>query len=183
MARPDTVRQPCSVIDSDYAPESAYRSKRPGTLTNAPLEITPLQGRRLTAVFVALMLGMLLASLDQTIVSTALPTIVGDLGGAARLSWVVTAYMLATTVSTPLWGKLGDLYGRKRLFQASIIIFLIGSMLSGLAPGMNFLIGCRAVQGLGAGGLIVGAQAIIGDVVSPRDRGRYVGLFGAVFGA
>ena len=183
MARPDTVRQPCSVIDSDYAPESAYWSKRPGTLTNAPLEITPLQGRRLTAVFIALMLGMLLASLDQTIVSTALPTIVGDLGGAARLSWVVTAYMLATTVSTPLWGKLGDLYGRKRLFQASIIIFLIGSMLSGLAPGMNFLIGCRAVQGLGAGGLIVGAQAIIGDVVSPRDRGRYVGLFGAVFGA
>ena len=134
-------------------------------------------------VFVALMLGMALASLDSMIVSTALPTIVGDLGGSAHLQWVVTAYLLTTTVSTPLWGKLGDLYGRKRLFQASIVLFLIGSMLSGLAPGMNALIAFRALQGLGAGGLIVGAQAIIGDIVSPRDRGRYVGLFGAVFGA
>jgi len=142
-----------------------------------------LTKRRLMFIFVALMLGMALASLDSTIVSTALPTIVGDLGGAAHLQWVVTAYLLTTTVSTPLWGKLGDLYGRKRLFQASIVLFLIGSMLSGLAPGMNALIAFRAIQGLGAGGLIVGAQSIIGDVVSPRDRGRYVGLFGAVFGA
>ena len=139
-----------------------------------------LTKRRLMFIFVALMLGMALASLDSTIVSTALPTIVGDLGGAAHLQWVVTAYLLTTTVSTPLWGKLGDLSGRKRLFQASIVI---GSMLSGLAPGMNALIAFRAIQGLGAGGLIVGAQSIIGDVVSPRDRGRYVGLFGAVFGA
>ena len=145
--------------------------------------IPVLTKRRLMFIFAALMLGMALASLDSTIVSTALPTIVGDLGGAAHLHWVVTAYLLTTTVSTPLWGKLGDLYGRKRLFQASIVIFLIGSMLSGLAPGMNALIAFRALQGLGAGGLIVGAQAIIGDVVSPRDRGRYVGLFGAVFGA
>jgi len=145
--------------------------------------ITPLSKRRLMFVFIALMLGMALASLDSMIVSTALPTIVGDLGGSAHLQWVVTAYLLTTTVSTPLWGKLGDLYGRKRLFQASIVLFLIGSMLSGLAPGMNALIAFRALQGLGAGGLIVGAQAIIGDVVSPRDRGRYVGLFGAVFGA
>ena len=146
-------------------------------------QIPVLTKRRLMFIFAALMLGMALASLDSTIVSTALPTIVGDLGGAAHLQWVVTAYLLTTTVSTPLWGKLGDLYGRKRLFQASIVIFLIGSMLSGLAPGMNALIAFRALQGLGAGGLIVGAQAIIGDVVSPRDRGRYVGLFGAVFGA
>lgn len=145
--------------------------------------IPVLTKRRLMFIFTALMLGMALASLDQTIVSTALPTIVGDLGGAAHLQWVVTAYLLTTTVSTPLWGKLGDLYGRKRLFQASIVIFLVGSMLSGLAPGMNALIAFRAIQGLGAGGLIVGAQSIIGDVVSPRDRGRYVGLFGAVFGA
>ena len=145
--------------------------------------ITPLTKRRLMFVFIALMLGMALASLDSMIVSTALPTIVGDLGGSAHLQWVVTAYLLTTTVSTPLWGKLGDLYGRKRLFQASIVLFLIGSMLSGLAPGMNALIAFRALQGLGAGGLIVGAQAIIGDIVSPRDRGRYVGLFGAVFGA
>jgi EmrB/QacA subfamily drug resistance transporter len=142
-----------------------------------------LPKRQLIFVFSALMLGIFLASLDQTIVSTALPTIVGDLGGASHLSWVVTAYLLASTVSTPLWGKLGDLYGRKKFFQASIVIFLIGSMLSGLSTSMIELILFRAVQGLGGGGLIVGAQAIIGDVVSPRDRGRYVGLFGAVFGA
>ena len=130
----------------------------------------------------ALMLGMLLAALDQTIVSTALPTIVGDLGGGAHIAWVVTAYLLAATVSTPLWGKLGDQYGRKFFFQASIVIFLIGSAFSGLSHSMVELIAFRSAQGLGAGGLMVGAQAIIGDIVSPRDRGRYVGLFGAVFG-
>jgi EmrB/QacA subfamily drug resistance transporter len=142
-----------------------------------------LSRRQIVLVFSALMLGMFLAALDQTIVSTALPTIVGDLGGASHLSWVVTAYLLASTVSTPLWGKLGDLYGRKRFFQAAIVLFLIGSMLSGLSQSMLELICFRAVQGLGGGGLIVGAQSIIGDIVSPRDRGRYVGLFGAVFGA
>jgi len=146
-------------------------------------QILALPRRRVIIIFVALMLGMLLAALDQTIVSTALPTIVGDLGGASHLSWVVTAYLLASTVSTPVWGKLGDLYGRKRFFQAAIVIFLVGSMLSGLSRSMLQLILFRAIQGLGGGGLIVGAQAIIGDVVSPRDRGRYVGLFGAVFGA
>lgn len=129
----------------------------------------------------ALLLGMLLAALDQTVVSTALPTIVGDLGGAAHLSWIVTAYLLASTVSTPLWGKLGDLYGRKRFFQVSIVIFLVGSALSGLSQSMIELIVFRALQGLGAGGLMVGAQSIIGDVVPPRDRGKYQGLFGAVF--
>ncbi|MEW9554101.1 MFS transporter [Nonomuraea sp. NPDC050783] len=132
-------------------------------------------------IIVALMLGMLLAALDQTIVSTALPTIVGDLGGLEQLSWVVTAYMLASTVSTPLWGKLGDQYGRKRLFVGAIVIFLVGSALCGLSRNMGELIACRAVQGLGGGGLMVLAQAIVGDVVSVRERGRYQGFFGAVF--
>ena len=127
------------------------------------------------------MLGMLLAALDQTIVSTALPTIVGDLGGLNHLSWVVTSYLLASTVSTPLWGKLGDLYGRKAFFQVAIVIFLVGSVLSGISQNLNELIVFRAIQGLGAGGLIVGAQAIIGDIVPPRERGRYTGLIGAVF--
>jgi EmrB/QacA subfamily drug resistance transporter len=142
----------------------------------------PVSGRRLWLIVGALLLGMLLAALDQTIVATALPTIVGDLGGASHLSWVVTAYLLASTASTPLWGKLGDLYGRKSFFQASIVIFLIGSALSGLSGSMSQLIAFRALQGIGGGGLIIGAQTIIGDVVSPRDRGRYQGLFGAVFG-
>jgi EmrB/QacA subfamily drug resistance transporter len=131
----------------------------------------------------ALLLGMLLAALDQTIVSTALPTIVSDLGGLEHLSWVVTAYMLAATAATPLWGKLGDQYGRKRLFQTAIVIFLIGSALCGAAQNMPQLIGFRALQGLGGGGLMVLSMAIVGDLVPPRDRGRYQGLFGAVFGA
>jgi EmrB/QacA subfamily drug resistance transporter len=138
--------------------------------------------QRLLVIVGALLLGMLLASLDQTIVSTALPTIVGDLGGASHISWIVTAYLLTVTVSTPLWGKLGDLYGRKVFFQASIAIFLIGSILSGLSESIAMLIAFRAVQGLGAGGLFVGAQSIIGDVVPPRARGKYQGLFGAAFG-
>jgi len=141
-----------------------------------------LNRRRILLIIGALMLGMLLAALDQTIVSTALPTIVGDLHGGSHIAWVITAYLLATTVSTPLWGKLGDQYGRKIFFQAAIVIFLVGSILSGLSGSMVMLIAFRAVQGLGSGGLMVGAQAIVGDVVSPRERGRYVGLFGAVFG-
>ncbi|MCL6669515.1 MDR family MFS transporter [Streptomyces panaciradicis] len=131
----------------------------------------------------ALLLGMLLAALDQTIVSTALPTIVSDLGGLDHLSWVVTAYLLASTAATPLWGKLGDQYGRKRLFQTAIVIFLIGSALCGMAQNMPELIAFRAIQGLGGGGLMVLSMAIVGDVVPPRERGRYQGLFGAVFGA
>ncbi len=141
-----------------------------------------LSRRRILLIIGALMLGMLLAALDQTIVSTALPTIVGDLKGGSHIAWVITAYLLATTVSTPLWGKLGDQYGRKIFFQAAIVIFLVGSILSGLSQSMIELIAFRAVQGLGSGGLMVGAQAIVGDIVSPRERGRYVGLFGAVFG-
>ncbi|NYD47078.1 EmrB/QacA subfamily drug resistance transporter [Actinomadura luteofluorescens] len=140
------------------------------------------KGRDLYVVLGALMLAMLLAALDQTIVSTALPTIVSELGGLNHLSWVVTAYLLSSTASTPLWGKLGDQYGRKRLFQASIVIFLIGSALCGLAQDMTQLIVFRALQGLGGGGLMVLAVAIVGDVVPPRERGRYQGLFGAVFG-
>ncbi|MEG8275668.1 MDR family MFS transporter [Streptomyces sp. AHA2] len=131
----------------------------------------------------ALLLGMLLAALDQTIVSTALPTIVSELGGLDHLSWVVTAYLLAATAATPLWGKLGDQYGRKRLFQTAIVIFLIGSALCGAAQDMGQLIAFRALQGLGGGGLIVLSMAIVGDLVPPRERGRYQGLFGAVFGA
>jgi len=139
-------------------------------------------GRRLGLVFVGLMLGMLLAALDQTIVATALPTIVGELGGLNHLSWVVTAYLLAQTVSTPLYGKLGDQYGRKPLFQIAIVIFMVGSALCGAAQSMGQLIAFRAVQGIGGGGLMVIALAIVGDVVPPRDRGRYQGVFGAVFG-
>ncbi|MFJ9344274.1 DHA2 family efflux MFS transporter permease subunit [Streptomyces sp. NPDC101733] len=131
----------------------------------------------------ALLLGLLISSLDQTIVSTALPTIVSDLGGMDHLSWVVTAYMLASTAATPLWGKLGDQYGRKKLFQYAIVLFLIGSALCGLAQNMPQLIGFRALQGLGGGGLMVLSMAIVGDIVPPRERGKYQGLFGAVFGA
>jgi len=138
--------------------------------------------RGFALVIGALMLTMLLAALDQTIVSTALPTIVGDLGGLNHLSWVVTSYLLAITIVTPLYGKLGDLYGRKRVLQGALVLFLIGSALCGLAQGMTELIAFRALQGLGGGGLIVSAQASIGDIVSPRERGRYLGFFGAVFG-
>src|SRR3954451_8345830 len=140
-----------------------------------------LSGRALRPIFAALMLGMFLAALDQTIVSTALPTIVGDLGGLDHLSWVVTSSLLASPASTPLYGKLGDMYGRKPVFLAAILIFLAGSMLSGLSQSMGQLIAFRAVQGVGAGGLMVGAQSIIADIVPPRERGRYMGLIGSVF--
>lgn len=138
--------------------------------------------KQIIVIFSALMVGMVMGALDSTIVATALPTIMGELGGVEHISWVITAYLLTTTVSTPLYGKLGDLYGRKQLFQVSIVVFLIGSVLSGISSTMLQLILFRAVQGLGAGGLIVLGQAIIADVVSPRERGRYQGLFGAFFG-
>ncbi|HEX8976930.1 MAG TPA: MDR family MFS transporter [Solirubrobacteraceae bacterium] len=133
-------------------------------------------------VFTGLMLVLLMAALDQTIVATALPTIVGDLGGLSHISWVVTAYLLAQTVVTPVYGKLGDLYGRKVVLQIALVIFLAGSALCGLSQSLTELIAFRAVQGLGGGGLMVGTMAAIGDVVSPRERGRYQGVFGAVFG-
>lgn len=147
---------------------------------SAPPDTKPGLGPGVFIAVVGLMLGMLLAMLDNTILGTALPTIVGDLGGLQHLSWVVTAYMLATAASTPIWGKLGDLYGRKGMFMGSIVIFLAGSMLSGLAQNMDQLIGFRAFQGLGAGGLMVGAMSIIGDLVPPRDRGRIMGLIGGM---
>jgi EmrB/QacA subfamily drug resistance transporter len=141
-----------------------------------------LSHQQILVIFSGLVLGMLLAALDSTIVSTALPTIVGELGGLARLSWVVTAYLLAQTVVTPLYGKLGDLYGRKGILQSAIVLFLVGSALCGLSRNMTQLIVFRAIQGLGGGGLTVTTQAVVGDIVPPRDRGRYQGIFGAVFG-
>lgn len=141
-----------------------------------------LNHREIIQVMIGLMAGVFLAALDQSIVGTALPRIVSDLGGLEHLSWVVTAYLLTSTASTPLWGKISDLYGRRPMFQAAIIIFLIGSVISGAATSMGMLIGARAVQGLGGGGLMALALAIIGDVIPPRERGRYQGFFGAVFG-
>jgi EmrB/QacA subfamily drug resistance transporter len=148
----------------------------------APADAPTIDQRQILVIFSGLMLAMLLAALDSTIVATALPTIVGDLGGLSHLAWVVTAYLLAQTVVTPVYGKLGDLYGRKIVFQSAIVIFLIGSALCGLSQNLPQLIIFRAIQGLGGGGLIVTATAIIGDIVSPRERGRYQGVFGAVFG-
>src|ERR1700759_3532211 len=151
--------------------------------TNGPTAGVDSDGARsIAVVFTGLMLVLLMAALDQTIVSTALPTIVGDLGGLSHLSWVVTAYLLAQTAVTPVYGKLGDIYGRKVVLQIALVVFLIGSALCGAAQNLDELIAFRALQGLGGGGLMVGAMAAIGDVVSPRERGRYQGFFGAVFG-
>ncbi|MEU2424810.1 MDR family MFS transporter [Streptomyces sp. NPDC007851] len=138
------------------------------------------QPRSVRVVLLALMIAMMLAMLDNMIVGTAMPTIVGELGGLEHLSWVVTGYTLATAASTPIWGKLGDMYGRKGAFMTSIVIFLIGSALSGMAQNMGELIGFRAVQGLGAGGLMVGVMAIIGDLIPPRERGKYQGMMAGV---
>jgi EmrB/QacA subfamily drug resistance transporter len=138
--------------------------------------------RQILIAFSGLVLAMLLAALDSTIVSTALPTIVSELGGLEHLAWVVTAYLLAQTIVTPIYGKLGDLYGRKIVLQSAIVLFLIGSALCGLSHTMTQLIAFRAIQGLGGGGLVVTTQAVVGDIVPPRDRGRYQGIFGAVFG-
>jgi EmrB/QacA subfamily drug resistance transporter len=133
------------------------------------------------AILVALALGVLLAALDQTIVATALPTVAGDLGGLSDLAWVVTAYLVAETVSMPLYGKLGDVFGRKRVLIVAIVLFLAGSALSGLATSMTELAAFRALQGLGAGGLIVTAMAVIAELVAPRQRAKYMGLIGGVF--
>ena len=140
------------------------------------------ENQRVRLIFGALLLVLLLASLDQTIVSTALPTIVGDLGGVSDLSWVVTAYLLSSTVAGPVYGKLGDQYGRKLVLQAAIVIFLIGSALCGLSQNLTELIVFRGIQGLGGGGLIVITIAVVGDIFPPRQRGRYQGYFGGVFG-
>lgn len=151
------------------------------TTTAAAPRSGNLSHRQIQIVFLGLMAGMLVAALDQTIVATALPTIVGELGGLSHLSWVVTAYLLTSTVSVPLYGKVSDLLGRKRVFQSAIIIFVAGSVLAGLSQNMVQLILFRALQGVGGGGLISMAQAIIGDIVAPRERGKYQGYLGAVF--
>src|SRR6476659_7187043 len=158
------------MIESSLAPGSTIEA--PGTLSH----------RQILIAFSGLMLVMLLAALDSTIVSTALPTIVGELGGLEHLAWVVTGYLLAQTIVTPIYGKLGDLYGRKIVLQSAIILFLIGLALCGLSQNMTQLIMFRAIQGLGGGGLVVSTQAVVGDIVPPRERGRYQGIFGAVFG-
>src|SRR3954463_4247767 len=167
-----------------YKPSGARFAKVRTTMAAPVLPASPAQltHKQILVVFSGLVLGMLLAALDSTIVSTALPTIVGELGGLARLSWVVTAYLLAQTIVTPLYGKLGDLYGRKAVLQTAIVIFLVGSVLCGLSRNMTQLIVFRGIQGLGGGGLIVTSQAVVGDILPPRDRGRYQGIFGAVFG-
>jgi EmrB/QacA subfamily drug resistance transporter len=146
----------------------------------APLD-RPAPRQNVRIVFLALVLVMLLAALDQTIVSTALPTIVSELGGLAHLTWVVTSYLLATTVVSPLYAKLGDLYGRKVVLQTAIVLFLAGSMLCGQSRSMEHLILFRVLQGLGGGGLMVTTTAVVADLVPPRERGRYQGIFGAVF--
>jgi EmrB/QacA subfamily drug resistance transporter len=141
-----------------------------------------LTHRQILIVMSGLMAGMFLAALDQSIVGTALPRITSELGGLNKLSWVVTAYLLSATASTPLWGKISDLYGRKLLFQIAILTFLVGSLLAGFSHNIEELIGFRAIQGLGGGGLMALAMATIGDVIPPRERGRYQGYFAAVFG-
>ena len=142
-----------------------------------------LSHRQILTVLGGLMAGMFLAALDQSILGTALPRITSELGGLDKLSWVVTAYLLTSTAATPLWGKISDLYGRRIIFQAAITIFVLASMLSGLAQSIEQLIAFRAVQGLGGGGLFALALAVIGDVIPPRERGRYQGYFGVVFGS
>lgn len=138
--------------------------------------------QRRNIIFIAVLLGMLLAALDQTIVATALPTVVSDLGGAGHQSWVVTSYLLASTIATAIVGKLGDLFSRKSVFQVAVVFFLVGSVLCGLAGSMSMLVAARALQGIGGGALMVTATAVIGEVIPLRDRGRYQGALGAVFG-
>src|SRR5215204_4328849 len=173
---PNQVQQPSARRGTHYQ-ESVVEAVAPA----GPSEV-PAAAERRAAIFAGLVLVLLLAALDSTIVATALPTIVGELGGLTHLSWVVTAYLLAQTVVTPLYGKLGDLYSRKRVLQVAIVVFLAGSALCGASRSLTQLIVFRALQGLGGGGLIVSTQAAIADVVPPRERGRYQGIFGAVFG-
>ncbi|MGQ4383882.1 MFS transporter [Streptomyces sp. SAS_270] len=153
--------------------------QHPAPPVAAPVELGP---RRVRLVFVGLMLALLLAALEQMIVATALPKIVGELHGLDRMSWAITAYLLTSTVGLPVYGKLGDLFGRKGVFQFAIVVFVIGSALAGRSHTMDQLIAFRAVQGVGAGGLMIGVQAIIADIVPPRERGRFMGLIGAAFG-
>jgi EmrB/QacA subfamily drug resistance transporter len=158
--------------------------EQPPSAASIPHGLEPqyLSHRQIVVVLVGLMAGVLLAALDQSIVGTALPRIVSELGGLDKLAWVVTAYLLTATAVTPLWGKISDLYGRRPIFQAAIAIFLAGSVLCGLSQNLPQLIAFRALQGIGGGGLMAIALSIIGDIIPPRERGRYQGYFGAVFG-
>ncbi len=155
------------------------QSPDPGAADPAAQEAGP---RRIRLVFLGLMLTLLLAALDQMIVATALPKIVGELHGLEKMSWAVTAYLLASTIGLPIYGKLGDLFGRKGVFQFAIVVFVVGSALAGWSRTMDELIAFRAIQGIGGGGLMIGVQAIIADIVPPRERGRFMGLIGAAFG-
>src|SRR4051794_22929328 len=159
-----------------------HRTGASMTTTTAELARPKLRHRQILLLMSGLMTGMLLAALDQMIVGTALPTIVGKLGGIEHYAWVVTAYLLASTSSTPLYGKVSDLYGRRPVFLFAIGTFLVGSLIAGMSQNMLSLVAFRGIQGLGAGGLMTLAFTIISDAVPPRERGRYQGLFGAVFG-
>lgn len=152
------------------------------THTATPEPGTTLSARRRNLIFLAVLLGMMLAALDQTIVATTLPTVVADLGGAGHQSWVVTSYLLASTIATVVVGKLGDIFGRKAVFQVSVVVFLAGSVLCGLSASMGMLVASRALQGVGGGALMVTAMAVIGEVIPLRERGKYQGALGAVFG-
>ena len=176
------ARNSCTNTDLHrHGPEERPLMNSP-TSTAKPPENEGFTHRQILAIMSGLMLGMFLAALDQTIVATALPTIVGGFHRSNLLSWVITAYLLASTASTPLWGKAGDLYGRKRIFQLAIAVFLLASAACGASQNMFELIAFRGLQGIGGGGLLSLAFAIIGDVIPPRERGRYQGYFGAVFG-
>ncbi|MFC1435042.1 MFS transporter [Streptacidiphilus sp. N1-3] len=174
--------RPAQAVPAPHAAPGLSAAQSAAAAPPAAAAEPGLTPRQLRLVFAGLMTALLLAALDQTIVATALPRIVGELHGLEHMSWVVTAYLLASTVGLPVYGKLGDLFGRKSVFQFAIVVFLVGSALSGWAHSMTELIAYRAVQGIGGGGLMIGVQAIIGDVVSPRERGRYMGLISAVFG-
>ena len=195
-----TEYQPRRALTEDETPGSAAgaataASEPIPSAANPPAAASPggdyLSHRQILVVMGGLMAGMFLAALDQSIVAVALPTITSELGGLDKLAWVVTAYLLTSTAATPLWGKISDLRGRRPIFQAAIVVFLIGSLICGFSPeiadllnvsGINIMIAGRAVQGLGAGGLMSLALAVIGDVIPPRERGKYQGLFAAVFG-
>ncbi|MGV9338914.1 MFS transporter [Streptomyces sp. NPDC003688] len=168
--------------DEGVAATVPIPAERADTEPPAPGSGLGLGPRRVRLVFLGLMCALLLAALDQMIVATALPKIVGELHGLDKMSWAITAYLLTSTIGLPLYGKLGDLFGRKGVFLFAIVVFVVGSALAGRAQSMDQMIAFRAVQGVGAGGLMIGVQAIIADIVPPRQRGRYMGLIGAVFG-
>ncbi|MEZ7004380.1 MFS transporter [Streptomyces sp. AD55] len=173
LVQDEPVSAPPDTPDADPPRGPSAPAPEPGA------ELSP---RRVRLVFLGLMLALLLAALEQMIVATALPKIVGELHGLDKMSWAITAYLLTATIGLPVYGKLGDLFGRKGVFQFAIVVFIVGSALAGRAQTMDQLIAFRAVQGVGAGGLMIGVQAIIADIVPPRERGRYMGLIGAAFG-